>query len=156
MCWASSPPWRDKYCVATSRIQALATVKVHVPSLQEGKIGFEDKVTQQYDVKAFESDKVPAQMLAVARCGVEFTDTYRETPAVDVSKFLEDGFYMSSTRQLRWKAGEASSMGSSHSIPPATKGLVGFAEGQLCELGKVTIQSQCRYAAMYVTAQERR
>ena len=47
---------------------------VHVPSLAEGKLGFADQVAQQYDVKAFETDKVPAQALAVARCAVAFID----------------------------------------------------------------------------------
>ena len=47
--------------------ELLAPCHVHVPSLYEGKLGFDDQTMQQYDVKAFESDKVPAQALAVAR-----------------------------------------------------------------------------------------
>ena len=37
----------------------------------------------------------------------------------------------------------------------ATKGVVGFAEGQVCELGSVTIKPKCRYGAIYVTAKEK-
>ena len=52
--------------------ELLAPAYVHVPSFAEGKLGFDDKVTQQYDVKTFASDKVPAASLAVARCGVRY------------------------------------------------------------------------------------
>ncbi len=131
----------------------LATVKVHVPSLHEGKLGFEDKVIQRHDVKSLASDKVPPQALAVARCGVEFTDTYQETLAFDVAKHFHNGIYTSSTGQLHWKAGRSKLDGFFTIDTDATKGVVGFADGQRCELGDVTIQPECRYGAVYVTAQ---
>ena len=49
-------------------------LRVHVPSLAQGKLGFVDRVVQQYDVKTFDTNKVPARALAVARCAVEFTE----------------------------------------------------------------------------------
>ncbi len=128
---------------------------VHVPSLDQQKLGFQDKVTQQYDVKAFETDKVPAAALAVARCGVQFTDSYRQTPKFDVTKFLHGGCYQSSTGQLQWKPGSARLDGFFTINTPGTQGLVGFAQGQSCDLGDVTIKSKCRYSAIYVTARER-
>ncbi len=36
----------------------------------------------------------------------------------------------------------------------ATKAVVGFAHGETCRLGNVTIKPECRYAAIYVTAAE--
>ena len=130
----------------------LATRYVHVPSLDAGRLGFEDKVTQQHDVKTFDSDKVPARTLAVARCVVSFTDRYRETPAFDLARYASDGVYTSSTGQLRWKEGAAKLDGYFTIDSPATKAVVGFAAGQTCTLGDVTIAPQSRFGAIYVTA----
>ena len=38
---------------------------------------------------------------------------------------------------------------------PGTKAVVGFAAGRKCELGGVTIEPLCPYAAIYVTARRR-
>ncbi len=73
--------------VAESKV--LAPIYVHVPSLFEGKLGSTDETKQDYDVKTFESDTVPSAALAVARCGVEFTDTYRPTPKFDLTPYVE-------------------------------------------------------------------
>jgi hypothetical protein len=127
---------------------------VHVPSLDEMKLGFQDTVEQAYDVKSFSSDKAPAQALAAARCVVEFTDAYKDTPPFDLAKYVKDGWTASSTGQLRWKAGKAKLDGCFTLDTRGTKGVVGFAEGLACELGNVTIAPKCRYAAVYVTAKE--
>jgi len=132
-----------------------APLYVHVPSLVEGKLGFDDRVVQRYDVKTFDTDKVPARALAVARCGVEFTDIYRETPAFDMKPFERDGVIASSTGQLKWNESPDSKLGGYFTIDtPGTKAVVGFAEGQECRLGDVSITPQCRFGAIYVTAQE--
>jgi hypothetical protein len=51
--------------------ELLAPLYVHVPSLAQVKLGFDDRTIQQYDVKSFDTDKVPARALAVARCAVD-------------------------------------------------------------------------------------
>ena len=135
--------------------QVLASRYVHLPSLHAGKLGFEDRVTQAYDVKAFNCDKVPARTLAVARCVVEFTDEYRETPIFDISKYAQDGAYVSSTGQLRWQEGASKHDGFFTIDTDATKAVVGFAKGRTCELSDFTITPKCRFAAIYVTAKER-
>jgi hypothetical protein len=135
--------------------ELLAPSYVHVPSLAEGKLGLADKVEQQYDVKTFSSDQVSAASLAVARAAVNFTDTFRETPVFDPSRFVEDGFYTSATGQLRWKPGESKLGGFFTMNTSATKAVVGFAQEQTCDLGSVAIRPECRYAAIYVTAKER-
>ena len=132
----------------------VATRYVHVPSLDAGKLGFEDKVAQQHDVKTFDSDKVPARTLAVARCVVDFTDAYRDTPAFDLARYASDGVYTSATGQLRWKEGAAKLDGHFAIDSPATKAVVGFAAGQTCTLGDVTIAPQSRFGAIYVTARD--
>jgi hypothetical protein len=127
---------------------------VHVHSLAEGKIGFEDAVTQQYDFKTYDSKSIPAQTLAAARTVVEFTDTYRPTPTFDLDKYIRDGRVVSSTNQLEWQPGDSKVDGFFTIDSPATKAVVGFAKDQSCKLGNVTIKPQSRFAAIYVTAAE--
>jgi hypothetical protein len=120
--------------------------------------GFTDRTIQQYDVKSFDTDKVPARALAVARCAVAFTDADRDTPAFDLAPYEKDGFLTSSTGQLRWKEGADAAgklAGYFTMDTPGTKAVVGFAQGQECRLGEVTITPQCPFAAIYVTACER-
>ena len=133
----------------------LATRYVHVPSLHEARLGFEDRVQQEHDVKTFDSDKVPARSLAVARCVVEFTDSYRETPEFDLSRYVTDGAYRSATNQLLWQEGERKLHGHFTMHTDATKAVVGFAEGVACSLGEVTITPKSRFGAIYVTARDR-
>ncbi|MFW6162174.1 MAG: hypothetical protein ACODAJ_05350, partial [Planctomycetota bacterium] len=133
----------------------LAARYVHVPSLAEGKLGFDDKVGQQHDVKTFDSDKVPARALAAARCVVDFTDTWRDTPAFDLARYRRDGTLVSSTGQLRWTPGDAKLDGHIVIDTPGTQAVVGFAEGQTCRLGDVVIRPGSRFAAIYVTARGR-
>ncbi|HUU91863.1 MAG TPA: hypothetical protein VM238_11730, partial [Phycisphaerae bacterium] len=132
-----------------------ATRYVHVPSLREGKLDFDDRVAQEHDVKTFNSDKVPAATLAVARSVVEFTDAYRDTPAFDLAKYDRGGVLTSTTGQLRWTAGKARLDGHVTIDTAATKAVVGFAQGKTCTLGDVTILPQSRFAAIYVTARGR-
>jgi len=132
----------------------LAPRHVHVPSLRDGKLGFHDSVTQEYDIKSFNSDKVPARTLAVARAVVEFTDEYRDTPAFDPEKAREGSAYVSTTGQLRWTPGQNATDGHFTMDTAATKAVVGFAEGVTCRLGDVTITQRSRFAAIYVTAKE--
>jgi hypothetical protein len=135
--------------------ELLAPLYVHVPSLAQVKLGFTDRTIQQYDVKSFDTDKVPARALAVARCAVEFTCEYRDTPAFNLSPYQKEGFLTSSTGQLRWKEAGDVKLGGYFTIDtPGTKAVVGFAGGQSCKLGEVTITPQCPFAAIYITARE--
>lgn len=134
--------------------ELLAPTYVHVPSLAEGKLGVVDKVEQQYDVKTFTSEQVPAASLAVVRSAVEFTDEYRDTPVFDPEQYVKDGLFTSATGQLRWKPGQSKLGGFFTMNTDATKAVVGFAEGQTCDLDTVVIRPECRYGAIYVTAKE--
>ncbi|NQT51367.1 hypothetical protein HQ576_04920 [bacterium] len=62
---------------------------------------------------------------------------------------------MSATGQLRWKESPSSPGGFFTIDSAGTKAVVGFAKGQRCELGSVTIEPQCRFGAIYVTAREK-
>jgi len=131
--------------------ETLAALNVHVPSLFEGRLGFGDKVIQGYDDKELDNDKVSARTLAVARCAVAFPEGFKETPVFDLAPHTKDGALVSTTGQLRWNEG-----GRFFTMDTAgTKAVVGFAEGQKCELGGVAIEPQSRFAAIYVTAREK-
>jgi hypothetical protein len=133
----------------------LAVRNVHVPSLFEGKLGFDDEVVQGYDDKELDSSKVPARALAAARCVIAFTDAHQQTPVFRLNRYEKDGTIVSSTGQLRWKEGrEGSTAGYFTMNTPGTRAVVGFAEGQRCDLGSVTITPQSRFGAIYVTARE--
>jgi hypothetical protein len=133
----------------------LAVRNVHLTSLFEGKLGFDDKVVQGYDDKELDSSKVPARALAAARCVIAFTDTYQQTPVFRLNRYEKDGAIVSSTGQLRWKEGrEGDTAGYFTMNTPGTRAVVGFAKGETCSLGSVTITPQSRFAAIYVTAQE--
>ena len=133
----------------------VATRYVHVPSMEKGKLGFTDKVTQQGDVKTFDSDEVPARTLAAARSVVEFTDEYRQTPTFALDEYLEGGAVISSTGQLRWQEGKDRLDGYFTIDTPATQAVVGFAKDRVCKLGDVTIAPKSRFGAIYVTARGR-
>jgi hypothetical protein len=130
-----------------------AVRKVNVASLFQGKLSFDDSVKQSGDQKELESTKVPAQVLAVARQAIAFTDTYQDTPVFDMKPYEKDGWLVSSTGQLRWKEGAGKQDGLFTMDTDGTKAVVGFAEGKTCELKGVTIKPECSFAAIYVTAQ---
>lgn len=134
--------------------EATATRYVHIPSLHMEKLGFMDEVTQAHDVKTFNSDKVPAEALAVVRCAIEFSDVYRDTPAFPIEAHQPDGTLVSSTGQLTWCPGKSKMDGYVTIDTPATKAVVGFADGATCRLGEITIEPDSRYGAIYVTAQK--
>jgi len=130
----------------------VAARRVHVPSLDAERLGFEDKVGQQHDVKTFDSDKVPARVLAVARSVIEFTDTYRDTSSFDLRRYEQKGVLKSTTGQLRWAPGKKKLDGHFTIDTAATKAVVGFAAGKAAALGDVTIEPRSPFAAIYVTA----
>ena len=132
----------------------VAVRNVHVPSLFLGKLGFNEKIIQGYDDKELDNSAVPAAALAVARCAVSYTPEWQDTPSFDLKKYFQDGFFVSSTRQLRWKEGDKPVSGFFTIDTPSTKAVVGFASGKPCNFGELTISSRSQFAALYVTAIE--
>jgi hypothetical protein len=130
----------------------LATRYVHFDSLNQGILGFRDKVSQAFDVKVLNSDKVPAESLAAARCVIEFTPEHKDTPVFDLSKYMKDGAIVSATGQLTWKGGDDQRSGWFTINTPGTQAAVGFAQGQRFELDDAVIQPESPYGAFYLTA----
>jgi hypothetical protein len=129
-----------------------AVRKVHVASMAQGKLGFQDRVVQHADVKGFDSDRVPAETLAVARTVIEFTDTWQNTASFDVEPYQQENALCSSTGELCWHLGKTKHDGYFTVDTAATKAVVGFAQGQSHQLGEVQLSLQCPFAALYVTA----
>lgn len=125
---------------------------VHIPSLDEGKVGFEMQSRAEGDIKVDDTDVFPAEALAVARGVVRFTETFQETEGFDLTPFREDGELVSSTGQLRWRAGAGTRDGFFSIHTPATQAWVGFTEGQTRNLGDIAVRSHSRFAALHFTA----
>jgi len=134
--------------------KVVASRYVHLPSLHEGKLGFDDQVQHAHDTKSFTTDKIPNEAMAVARCVVDFTDDYRDTPAFDMAPYQKDGGLLSSTKELFWKKGKSGTDGFFTIDTPATQAVVGFSGGQKHRLRAATIESRTRFSAIYITARE--
>lgn len=126
---------------------------VHVPSLDEGRVGFEENVDQQHDVKRFEGT-VPTEALAAGRVVVDFTDAYGPTTAPDLSPYVDRdrGVVHSTTDQLAWHYG-------AHDYftvdTPGTKAVVGFAEQREHDLGAVSLSVDNPFGVVFVTSLDR-
>lgn len=160
--WDVTAPQVFALCPAVARAlyrgdvrEAKATVplRVDLPSLFEGTLGFSDRTEQGYDAKLFSTDKVPLAALAASRVAVEYTATPEQTPAFAAPAAGQP--VVSDTGQLRWTPGRTRLDGHFTIDTPGTKAVVGFAAGQRCDLGEVTITPQTRFCAVYVTAAER-
>jgi hypothetical protein len=133
----------------------VASRYVHGPSLFEGKLGFDEKVVQGYDEKEIDGGAIPARSLAIARDVVKFTGDFSEAPAFNLAAYEKEGALVSSTGQLKWRqAGQAT--GGFITIDTAgCKAVVGFAQGQKCDLGGLSIEPNTTYCAVYVVAREK-
>lgn len=128
---------------------------VHVPSLDEQNMGFNDKVAQSWDVKSFDTDVFPAAALAAARGVVRFTDGFEPTEKFDLAAHTNAGKVMSATGELAWKPGERMRDGYFTVNTAGTQAVVGFGEGVTAELADASIAPKSRYGAIYLTARSR-
>ena len=69
----------------------------------------------------------------------------------DLAKYRQGNAIVSATGQLAWNT---DGKGFFTVNTPGTKAVVGFAEGKPQQLGDVTIELQCPYASLFVTAAE--
>jgi hypothetical protein len=138
--------------------------KVHVPSLRQGRVGFEHIVEtgQTADFNLISGD-VPTDALAAGRVVTEFTDEFEPTKPFDISKYRSDGVVSAVTGQLKWHS--AASMlvdplrrtwreqqGFFTIDTPGTQAVVGFAPNEPHKLSTVTITPRNLFAVVGVTA----
>ena len=147
--------------------ETVFTMNVDFDSLQKGRLNFDDRVEQDYDVKSFTTDVIPMQALAVGRVVVDFVDKAEETETADLSEHGWDGkFYISSTyeegdgvnvqqiHELEWNYGEHSREGIIAINTPRTQAWLGFhfGPGSSLALNDVKISTKNPFAAIYVTS----
>ena len=126
----------------------ISTRRVSSKNLETGQFDFTDKVQQQGDVKTF-GGSVPPEALAAGRTVIEFSDSPQPSTFPDMTKFRDGDAIVSATKQLRW---DTSGKGFFTVNTPGTKAVVGFAAGKPQKLDDVTIELQCPYASIFLTA----
>jgi hypothetical protein len=131
----------------------IATRNVHVPSMADGHLGFEERVDQGYDDKRF-SGSVPPQTLAIGRIPVKFTNEPRETNIPDLSAQWDtvNNVIKSATGELEWSYGERQFFSVN---TPGTKGVVGFIPEREIMLGDWVLESDNKFAVILITSLER-
>jgi len=126
----------------------ISSRKLSLGELRQGRFNFSDKIEQHGDIKSFQGT-VPPQALAAGRVVVQFTDKPEPSTFPDMKKFQNNKVIASATGQLRW---DFTSKGYFTIDTPATKAVVGFAEGKEQRLGNVTMTLRSPYASLFLTA----
>ena len=123
---------------------------VDLKNLNTGKLGFNEIIEQQGDVKTFRG-VVPAEALAAGRVLVTFTDSFKKTYKPDLSAFrdLKKKIIRSNTDQLVW---DYSDKGFITINSPGTKGVVGFAKEKEIVLDYVSIKIKNDFAIVLLTS----
>ena len=93
---------------------------------------------------------VPPETLAAGRALVEFVDKPAASTFPDLAPYKRQQVITSATGQLKWDASGVVTIDT-----PGTQGMVGFAPGKPLKLANVTITSNCPYASILLTAEER-
>jgi len=126
---------------------------VHIPSLNEGNLGFYEKVEQGYDNKFITGD-APAELLALGKMGVTFTEEFQE---FELSEYpdhwnKEEQLLKSITDELTW---DYSGEGLITVDTEGTQGLVGFSEGETVITRDFEIKVDNPFAVILLTAIEK-
>lgn len=134
--------------------EPIAAIHVTPEQLEKGELPIELEIKEDWDVKSYNSEKIPTEALAIGRVGVSFTEG--DTPGVDPSEHRKDGGFVSTTEQLKWVPGENARSGYFLIDTPGTRAAVGFLPNEPLELSGLTITPDDNYAAIYVTDLTRR
>jgi hypothetical protein len=128
----------------------ISTRRVHRDDLANGTFDFAESVAQKGDVKTFDG-RVPAEALAAGRVVVEFTESNQPSTFPDLTPFRAGTTFTAATKQLAW---DTAGRGVLTINTPGTTGVVGFAPGRAFPLGEATIELDCPYASVLLTALE--
>jgi len=127
----------------------MATRKVHVPSMAEGKLGFTEWVEQGYDDKRF-SGTIPPEMLAIGRFPIQFANEFSTTEPIDMSDYWHRNSQAitSATGELQWNYGTKKYVTINTS---GTKGVVGFAKNESVTLDDWQVRTENPFAIVLIT-----
>ncbi|TWU42634.1 glycoside hydrolase family 5 protein [Novipirellula artificiosorum] len=126
---------------------------VHIPSLDQQQIGFDEFVRQEWDEKTFDSEVFSAESLAVARGTVRFSGEFEATDHFDLSEHKRKGHLLSTTRELLWTPGKHAQDGHIAISTPGTQAVIGFAKDRVIPMADTQITPRSRFAAVYLSAQ---
>ncbi len=124
---------------------------VNIPWLSEGKIGFNEKILQNRDIKELGGD-MPVEALALGKMEIEFTKTYQETTIPDYTSMLAERKITANTGELFW---DYSDRGYFTVNTDGTKAVTGFTGGKNIDLGDISIQTDNPFALVFVTSIEK-
>jgi len=127
---------------------------VSIARLKKGDIGFRESVEQDYDVKSFTGD-VPAEALAAGRVLIGFTEKPDQQLLTDYNILWdkENKIIRSTTKQLSWNYNHN---GYFTVNTPGTKGLVGFLDGKVLDLGCIQMTVFTPFAVVLVTSLDKK
>lgn len=127
----------------------IATRNVHLPSFQEGKLGFSEIVEQGYDDKTFTGTVTP-EMLAVGRFPVRFTESFQPTeiPAMRQHWNRDEKYVASATGELKWNYKDNPYFTIN---TKGTKGAVGFVQNKTIELDGWKVETENPFAVIFIT-----
>ncbi|MDZ7721276.1 MAG: hypothetical protein U5R06_00245 [candidate division KSB1 bacterium] len=132
--------------------QSVFVRHIHIPSLQQGKLGFYESVEQDWDQKSIQG-VVPPQALAAGRVAVEFTDSFQPTRPTELSEYhVQEELIRSVTGQLEW---HTSGQGFVSINTAGTKGVIGFAQNKNIDLGVVRFDVETPFAVVLLTSMDR-
>ncbi|WP_151669200.1 hypothetical protein [Nitrincola schmidtii] len=128
-------------------------LNVHVPSLAEGKVGFELRDQTSGDIKSTTTDVFDASALAIMRSQIRFTDEFTPTSKAAVESHTHNNQFNSTTEELSWTAGDNHQSGFFTIDTANTQAVVGFAQKLPQTLSNSHIELNSRFGAVYITAQ---
>ena len=133
--------------------EVISIRNVHVPSLEKGKLGFQEKVSQQFDIKEFDGD-ISTKNLAVGRTVVAFTDEFKPTQKADLAKYHNEKTQTltSTTNQLKWHYGKQPFATLN---TPASKAIIGFSGGKIQDFEECSVTLTTPFAVLFMTALEK-
>jgi hypothetical protein len=132
--------------------EPVAVRKVSFSSLAEGRIGVEETVEQEGDLKRF-SGGPPQDALAAGRVVIRFCEEPEESEFVSPASWRDEqmGSVAANTGQLRWNTADR---GYFTVDTPGTQAVVGFAGGKRVALGDVIIEPETEFVSLFITALE--
>ncbi|MCU0448599.1 MAG: hypothetical protein MUC97_01985 [Bernardetiaceae bacterium] len=128
----------------------LATRRVNLDSLAQGRVGFTERVVQGYDVKSIEGEVSP-RTLAAGRNVVAFGNQAGSEQSPQLTTLIDETakIIRSNTGQLAWHYGERPYVTAN---TPFTKAVVGFAQGRPQAFAEVELELATPFAVVLVTA----
>jgi hypothetical protein len=133
--------------------EVITTRNVHLPSLEKGILGFDERISQGFDDKEFSGTFNPST-LAIGRMPISFTKEASDTNLPDLSPYhdINGKSIRSVTGQLNWFYKDK---GFFTINTEGTKGVVGFLPKEPLEMGNWKVRSSNPFAVILIGSVEK-